>query len=153
MSTVHEGFVTYWLTPVRSDESMAAKDVIHVLVGQERIYAFNQKVASVRASLKSGDWICFYASAIGIVAHARALGKPEAHKHPQIDYDRYHLVIRLDDPQLYLDNPVVIDAAVRKRLEAFRGRNPVMTWSWFVQTTRRISEHDFRVLIGQKIME
>jgi hypothetical protein len=146
MSTTRESSATYWLTPVSSNENMRGQDIIRALVGQEMIYAFSQKVVSVRRVLEAGDWICFYASMTGIVAHARALGKPEVYDPPKIGYEHYPWVVRLGNPRLYIDNPVAINTTVRQRLDAFQGRDVGQRWSWFVQKTRRISEHDFKIL-------
>ena len=52
------------------------------------------------------------------------------------------------NPRFFFDAPVVIDAALRPRLDAFDGKIPAAPWSWFVQTTRSLSDHDFAVLTG-----
>jgi hypothetical protein len=41
---------------------------------------------------------------------------------------------------------VVLDAPMRARLQVFEKRDPNKSWSWFVQSTRRISEADFKTL-------
>jgi len=40
--------------------------------------------------------------------------------------------------------------ALRSKLDAFTGRDPSQPWSWFVQGTKVITEHDFSVLTGQR---
>lgn len=145
MNRSQEGKVTYWLTPVQSDGLRAAEDLIRTLVGREGIFAFGERT-SARDSLRPGDFICFYASRKGIVAHARAAKAPERKPHNSISYERHPWLVELEDPELYIDNPVIIDEPIRKRLDAFRGRKPNTYWSWFVQMTRRISSHDFLVL-------
>nr|QNO54515.1 hypothetical protein LPKEAICH_00005 [Methanosarcinales archaeon ANME-1 ERB7] len=47
-----------------------------------------------------------------------------------------------------LENPIVIDATLRSQLNAFKNRELNKSWAWFVQATRRITEHDFKVLTG-----
>jgi len=47
---------------------------------------------------------------------------------------------------LYIESPVIIDAALRAQLDAFSNKDETKTWAWLVQTTREISEHDFRLL-------
>jgi hypothetical protein len=64
--------------------------------------------------------------------------------------EKYPWVFRLDDVRLYLGEPVVIDAALRNRLAAFRDRDPEKFWGWFVQATRKITENDFNVLTNQE---
>ena len=145
-----EGEVVYWLTPVAPDEEQAAEQVIQALVGQARIYAFGER-APGRTRLKPGDWICFYASGKGVVAHAKITSLPEKKPHPRVRHsDQYPWVFRLSDERLYLEDPVVIDSDTRSRLDAFRGREPSKAWAWLVQATRKITEHDFRVLTRQE---
>lgn len=142
-----EGEAVYWLTPVAGDQDQTPDETVETLVGQERVYAFGDRTPG-RSRLKPGDWICFYAVGKGVVAHARVASAPKKARHPKIhNPERYPWVFDLTDVRLYLDNPVLLDAETRARLEAFRGRDPVRNWAWFVQATRRISEHDFLVLV------
>lgn len=145
-----EGEVTHWLTPVRSDEEQTAEECIQTLVGQESIYAFGERTPG-RKHIKPGDWICFYATAKGVVAHAKVASKPERKKHSKVRHsEEYPWVFRLEGAQLYPDQPIVIDAESRSQLDAFRGRDLNKRWAWYVQATRRISEHDFNILTRQK---
>lgn len=142
--------VSYWLTPVKGEDEQTAEEVIQTLVGRERIYAFGERTPG-RKHLKPGDWICFYATGKGVVAHARVTSMPEHKPHPRIRHpERYPWTFRVDDIHLYPDKPVVINAALRSNLDAFQGRDPNKSWAWFVQATRRISEHDFQILTRQQ---
>jgi len=144
-----KGETTYWLTPVRSDEEETAEECIQKLVGQEHVYAFGERTPG-RKHIKPDDWICFYATAKGIVAHARVASKPERKKHPKVrNPEQYPWVFKLTDSKLYLDNPVVIDSELRSQLEAFQDRDPGKRWAWLVQATRKTSAHDFRILTRQ----
>ncbi len=135
-----------WLTPVKSDEEQTAEEIVQTLVGQEGIYAFGERTPG-RRHLKAGDWICFYATTNGVVAHAQATSSPENRRDPRVrDPEKYPWVFQLDDAELYLDDPVVIDASLRSELDAFEGRDLNKSWAWFVQATRRISQHDFNIL-------
>jgi len=148
---VEEVEPAYWLTPVRSDEEQTAEEVIQTLVGQERIYAFGERTPG-RKHLKPGDWICFYATGKGVVGHARVVSTPEKNLHPAVrNSEMYPWVFRLDEAQLYLEEPVVIDAALRSSLDAFRDRDPNTSWAWFVQATRKVTEHDFGILTRSQI--
>ena len=141
-----EGEVAYWLTPVKSDEEQTSEEVIQTLVGQERVYAFGERTPG-RKHLKPGDWICFYATTKGIVAHAEVVSMPERKPHVRVRHsEKYPWVFRLEGTQLYLDAPIVLDTVVRSQLDAFRDRDPNKTWAWFVQATRRISARDFSIL-------
>jgi hypothetical protein len=119
-----EGDVAYWLTPVKSDEEQTAEEVIQSLVGQEQIYAFGERTPG-RKHLRPGDWICFYATGKGVVAHAKVLTKPERKSHRKVRHPEiYPWVFGLENPHLYLNEPVVIDVAVRNQLDAFHDRDP-----------------------------
>jgi hypothetical protein len=136
----------YWLSPVKSDKQETAEDVIQKLVGEESIYAYGERTPG-RKHLNPGNWICFYATGTGVIAHARVASKPEKRIHPKVrNAEKYPWVFGLDNARLYLREPVVLDAAVRARLEAFKGRDAGKSWSWFVQATRRVSRSDFETL-------
>ncbi len=142
-ATTAAGDVAYWLTPVRSDDKGTAEDVIRTLVGQDKLYAFGERTPG-RRHLKVGDRICFYATGVGVVAHAEVASAPERKSHPRLRHpERYPWLFRLDKVKLYLDKPTVIDVSTRASLDAFRGRDPNRPWAWFVQATRKVSEHDF----------
>ncbi len=136
----------YWLTPVKSDDKQTADEVIQTLVGEEKLYAFGERTPG-RRHLKPGDWICFYATTNGVIAHAKVRSRPEKKKHPKVrNSEAYPWVFNLDNARLYDDKPVVIDAEVRGKLDAFKGRDPNKSWAWLVQATRKISKHDFQIL-------
>jgi hypothetical protein len=141
-----EEVASYWLTPVRSDEEASADEVIQSLVRTEKIYAFGERTPG-RRHLKRGDWICFFATGKGVVAHAEVVSPPERKHHNKVRHPKkYPWVFRLDNTSLYLNQPTVLDAALRVKLDAFQGRDPEKSWAWFVQATRRISKHDFEIL-------
>jgi hypothetical protein len=138
--------VAYWLTPVKSNKEQTASEVIQLLVGTEKIYAFGDRTPG-RKQLKYGDGICFYESAKGVVAHARVATKPEKQPHTKVrNKEIYPWTFRLEDAKLYLNDPIVIDATLRSHLDAFEGRDSAKSWAWFVQATRKINEHDFYIL-------
>jgi hypothetical protein len=141
-----EAEANYWLTPVKSTEEETAEECVQRLVGEEKIYAFGERTPG-RKHLKPGDWICFYATTKGVVAHARINSKPERKIHPKVrQAERYPWVFGLDEAKLYLDAPVVIDATLRGNLDAFKDRDPNKNWAWFVQSTCRLTERDFDLL-------
>ncbi len=137
---------TYWLTSVRADEKRSVEEIVQSLVGHDKVYGFGDKTPG-RKRLKPGDWICFYAGPKGVIAHARVASLPEKKRHPAITYpDKFPWVFELSDSQLYLDNPVLIDPALRSQLNAFRDRDPNGPWAWFVQATHKLDQHDFELL-------
>jgi len=142
--------VTYWLTPVRGDEEHTAEECIKILVGEEKIYAFGERTPG-RKYLGPGDLIGFYASGNGVVAHAKVASRPEKKTHPKIVHpEKYPWLFRLKDEKLYLDNPIIIDTSMRSALEAFHGIDPNRAWGWFVTSTRKLSENDFKLLTRQE---
>jgi hypothetical protein len=137
---------SYWLTPVRSDDEATAEDTIVTLVGKQHIYAFGERTPG-RKHIKPGDWICFYATGKGVVAHARVASVPRKELNPHVRHsDRYPWVFDLDTEVVYLHDPVIIDPTVRANLDGFTGKDANKNWAWYVQATNRISEHDFSIL-------
>jgi hypothetical protein len=143
---VTERDVAYWLTPVASDDVQTAEEVIQTLVVENGIYAFGERTPG-RGKLKAGDWMCFYASGNGVIAHGRVSSAPEKNPHRKVrDPERFPWVFKVTEAVLYFDSPVIIDLEARARLEAFKGRDPSKSWAWFVQGTHKIAEQDFKML-------
>lgn len=147
---IEKGEKQFWLTPVKSDEEQTADECIKRLIGEEKIYAFGERTPG-RRHIKPGDFICFYSAGKGVVAHAQIISQPENKKHSKVRHpERYPWTFRVKDVNLYLENPIVIDASLRSQLDVFKESDPNKAWSWFVQATRKISEHDFKLLTGGK---
>jgi len=145
-SDTASGVPAYWLTPVKDHETETAIDCVKNLVGKYGIYAFGERTPG-RTHIKQDDWICFYAAGDGVVAHAKVVTAPEKKPDERVVHPQdYPYTLRVQDQRLYPDEPVVLDVAVRQQLDAFRGRDPERPWAWFVQATRKITEHDFRLL-------
>ena len=140
----------YWLTPVKSMGGESAQEIVERLIGKDGIYAFGERTPG-RKHLTPGDWMCFYASGgVGVIGHAEVASYPRAEPHPGVrNPERYPWVFELRKPELYVDNPTVIDADLRARLDAFEDRDPSAHWGWFVQPTRSITRHDFLILTQQ----
>lgn len=141
------GEVVYWLTPVKATKDETAEECIRRLVGEEHIYAFGKNTPG-RKRIKPGDWICFYATTKGVVAHAKVASCPEEKPHKGVRFpEQFSFVFQVSDTTLYLEKPTVIDRELRNsRLEEFKGRDPSKAWAWYVQATRQITKHDFEVL-------
>ena len=146
----YEEEANYWLTPVKSYPEESAQECIQRIVGEEHIYAFGERTPG-RKSIKPGDWICFYASGgVGVIGHAQVAPHPRNEPHSGVrDSERYPWVFDLTKPRLYLDDPTVVDADLRARLDAFEDKDPSAQWAWFVQATRSVSKHDYLVLTCQ----
>jgi len=140
----------FWITPVKDHEGETAQECVQRLVGTAHIYAFGEKTPG-RKQLKPSDWICFYANGVGVVAHAKVATAPERKPHPKvIEPDSYPYTFRVENSQLYIDNPVILDAARRSQLDAFKSRDPEKPWAWYVQGTHRITKRDFQLLTREK---
>jgi hypothetical protein len=138
--------IQYWITPVKSTDEETAEECIKKLVGEERIYAFGDKTPG-RASIKIDDRICFYATTNGVVANAVVASLPERKPHAKVrNPEQYPWIFKLKEVKLYIENPIVIDAAFRANLDAFRDKDVVGRWAWFVQGTHRVSAADFGLL-------
>ncbi len=147
-ATTHEtiSVATYWLTPVKDHATETAIECVKNLVGKHGIYAFGERTPG-RTHIKPDDWICFYAAGDGVIAHARVVSTPEKKPDSRVVHPQdYPYTLRLQDQHIYADEPVVIDVGVRQQLDAFSGRDPERPWAWFVQATRKVTEHDFQRL-------
>lgn len=133
-----------WITSVRAEKGLSAIEWVKQLVSEERRWAFGERTPG-KDRIKPPDRICFYAKGKGVVAHAVVASKPEKDKKAA-----YPWVFRLRDPVLYLDEPVAIDAGLRSRLDAFKGKESHKSWAWFVQATRNVTGQDFGLLTRQK---
>jgi len=140
--------VNYFLAPAKGDETRTAEDIVRYLVGEKKLWAFGERTP-YREVLKPGDKICFYASGKGVVAHAEIATKPEKVKKPEIKELRgYPWIFKLKNVRLYLDDPVILDADLRSKLDVFKERDQ-SAWGWFVHRTQKITEHDFKLLTKQ----
>lgn len=143
-----KGRVNYFLAPAKGDETRTAEDIVRYLVGEKKLWAFGERTP-YREVLKPGDKICFYASGKGVVAHAEIATKPEKVKKPEIKELRgYPWIFKLKNVRLYLDDPVILDADLRSKLDVFKERDQ-SAWGWFVHRTQKITEHDFKLLTKQ----
>lgn len=138
---------TYWLTPVKSDGKITAEETILSLVGKNHIYAFGERTPG-RKHIKIGDWVCFYATGKGVIAHAKVVSLPENSPHGAVrNSKKYPWTFKIDTEEIYIEEPVVVDAAKRAKLEAFSGRDIESSWAWFVQETHKLARNDFYNLI------
>ncbi len=143
----HKQEITYWLTPVSSNKEHSATEIIQFLVAEEGVYAYGNRTVG-RKQLKPGDWLCFYATGgKGVIAHAKIMSRPENNPHPKVhDSEKYPWTFRVGEHKLYLDNPTKLDAEMRNKLDAFQGKYLGKKWGLFPVASRKISEHDFKLL-------
>jgi hypothetical protein len=138
----------YLLTAVASDEVESAQEVITKLL-QAGWYVFGERTPG-RKRLKPRDLLCFYETGVGVVAEAEVTSEPERRTLPNVRHaERFPWAFQAKNPRYFFDKPIVIDAALRSQLDAFKDCDPSGSWGWFVQATRLITAHDFRLLTGQ----
>lgn len=144
---IGEGEIVYWLTPIRASEDETIEDAFDSLLVKNKIYAFGERTPG-RSEIKSEDRICFYASGKGVSAYATVASSPIKRFHNAIkDPEKYPWIFSLKDAKINSENPIVINASIRAKLDAFKDKDPTTTiWSWFVVCTRKISENDFKIL-------
>jgi hypothetical protein len=138
-----------WLmTPVSDDEEGGADDSIRTLLDRGW-YVFGDRTPG-RKNLKPGDRLCFYHSGVGVVAEAEVSTAPERKSVPvKVHHpEDYPWRFKVKNPRYFFDKPIVIDAALRAKLDAFKNRDPESAWAWLVQGTRIVTEHDFHLLTG-----
>ena len=140
---------TYWLTSVKDYEDDSALECIKRLVGEHQMYAFGERTPG-RKRLKVGDHLCFYATGRGIIANAEVASLPERKPDRRVRHSNdFPFTFRVRKSKLYVDDPVLLDAALRLKLDAMKGRNPGGSWAWFVQATHKVTERDFKLLTRQ----
>ena len=139
------------LTPVSAEGPDSGEAIIRSLLDLGW-YVFGDNTTG-RKRLKPGDRLCFYESRKGVVAKAEVSSVPDRMLPRDLRGiarrpEKFPWSFRVKNVQYFFDNPVVIDAELRARLEAFTAndRDPNGPWSWLVQGTCRVTEHDFRVL-------
>ncbi len=136
------------LTSVSDKEEGTGEEALRELLGRGW-YVFGERTPYLK-ELRPGVSICFYWSGHGVVAEAVVDGTPERKKiEVAHDPDKYPWAFRVKNVRTFFDHPVVINPALRARLDAFKDRDPDAAWAWFVQITKRISAHDFDILVGK----
>lgn len=106
-----------------------------------------------RTKLKAGDHCCFYAAKVGVVARAVIRDPADEQVAPSEwpgpdAFSPKVYKVPLSDIH-WFDTPIGIDADLRSRLNAFQGKDLSRPWSWLIQTTSSLTEHDFRLLTGE----
>lgn len=138
----------YWMTPVKNEKDEKAEVTIRKLVSENGIYAFGEHTPG-RKRIRVGDVICFYVVGKGVAAYATVSALPEKRNHPAVkNAEKYCWVFGVCDSVLFLERPRAIDASLRQKLDAFKGKDPIHWWQWLVQSTTKLTKHDFECLTG-----
>jgi len=143
-----EGFQTNLLTAVADNPHSDAEATLKSLLGRGW-YVFGPRTPGLKR-LKEGDHVAFYRKGAGVVAEAIIATKPEKKRLEWFHgSERFPWAVRVKDARYFFDKPVVIDKALRSRLQVFQAKE-YGTWAWFVQSAQILSDHDFDVLVGRK---
>jgi hypothetical protein len=133
---------SYWIIPTDAGyDEMTMKSFLRLL--ENKIFGF-QSLSMGRAKLTIDDRICFYSARMGIVADARVSSKPILDR--SIIGPFYPYIFGLEDVSVYVENPKKLDSSLRRRLDAFSGKDPEALWSWFIRIAHKVTEHDFKIL-------
>jgi uroporphyrinogen-III synthase len=138
----------YWMNPVLNERNERAEATIRRLTSENGVNAFGDHTSGSKR-IRIGDRICDYVASKGIGAYATVSSLPQKMTHPAVkNSEEYCWVLHLSNPALILDRPRPIDVKIRQSLDAFKGRDAVNWWQWFVQSTTRLTKHDYECLIG-----
>lgn len=150
------GRVNHFLLPAAdSEDGTPVLQNLHRWLGRN-LWGLGERTR-YRKHFKAGDRFCFYAKGIGVVAEATADSPVFVlqRKDGPVDLKAADLKsaygIRLKDLRWFDENPIEITSNLRSQLSSFESREPDKGWSWFVQTTSRLTPHDFAVLTERKV--
>ena len=138
----------YFIFPAAPDGGFSAEDHLRRWL-ESGAWGVRGSTAH-RKRIRAGDRACFYEKGVGVVAQASITGPADTEATPQDwpgpdQHSENVFRVPLSDIR-WLSAPRKIDLPVRERLDAFEGRDLTRPWSWFIQSTNRISAHDFEVL-------
>ncbi|MBA2633953.1 MAG: type I restriction enzyme HsdR N-terminal domain-containing protein [Chloroflexi bacterium] len=142
---------SHWMVPASGHSGVTAEQSLHNWLDSGK-WGFWESTPG-RKSIHAGDLMAFYAAGTGVVAYAEVTGDanllvaPDEWPEP-VPQDKPVYKVPLKDVK-WLPSPNKIDAQLRSSLDAFTGRDVNGVWFWLVQTTRRLSAHDFLRLTGQ----
>lgn len=139
---------TYWIIPAKNYPNEKAIDCVKRLVGNGW-WAFGpHSLAAGR--VKKGDKLCFYAANLGVIAYATAATDTyQGTTSEAMISTEFSWLLKLTDASVFTREAIKITPQLRARLDAFRDKSPKDIWSWFVQSSRQISRHDFMILTGR----
>lgn len=144
----------YWMVPAKGTND-GKPPVVQLHRWLDQGFWGVYKSTSGRTHFRPGDYICFYANQAGVVAIARIKGLADApvqeSEWPEpMPYDNSVYKVPLKEVS-WLEQPRPITSQVRAQLDAFKGKDPESgKWSWLVQSTSKLSAHDFDVLTAGK---
>jgi hypothetical protein len=140
---------TYWMMPCgKAPDGEKPVETLRRWL-DKRMWGFNKSTAG-RKHLQAGDYVCFYAAKVGVVATARIAGpadtiltQAEWPEPTPMDHEVYKVPLK---DILWLPQPRPLTKAVRAKLDVFKEHGLDVNPGFLVQTTRKLTPHDFEVL-------
>jgi hypothetical protein len=149
VDTLTELRPTYWMSPVATRRTLAADACLRLWLKRGYWGFFRSNI--MREKLRPGDWVAFYGSQIGVLAYAQVAGRADTmldeKDWPEPGRPRANVFKLPVSDVTWLPSPVLVPPLVGQLL-SFRDKRPAArrNWAWFVNSTRRIPEADFRLL-------
>lgn len=139
----------YYLLPAAKWQHKNPVDQLHAWLDRG-LWGLHESTPC-RKYLRAGDRACFYAARAGIVAAATITGEATTplrdDEVPTGPPAQRLYRVPLGDV-VWLPEPIKLDKALLARLDAFHDKPDPSAWNWIVQTTRRLTAHDFEILTG-----
>jgi hypothetical protein len=139
----------HWLIPAGNRKGIKSIDYLKMWLARG-YWALGERTPG-RKAIQPGDRACFYAAGSHqVVAYADVVGKinapvsPEEWPEPNPQSD---VLYKMPLANLtWLKPPTLLDLELRGQLEALAGQNPAGNWGLFFQTSRRLTQQDFKRL-------
>ncbi len=122
-----------------------ATDVVNELMIKESKFALGNKSGG-NASVKPKDYICFYVSGEGIIAHAEV--NSFVNKGRIKGFESYPNIFEIKNLNTF-NNPIELNEDLRRQLDAFKTTS-IKNWGWFVTNCHTVTENDFKILTSKK---
>jgi hypothetical protein len=143
--------IHYFVFPVGAESGFKPEAFLHAWLPSGQ---WGVRVSTPhRTRISAGDQCCFYIPKVGVVARAVISGRADVRMTPANwpgpnDYSADVFRVPLESVE-WLPAPLPINAALRAAMDAFVGKDASKPWAWLIQTTNQLTEHDFRLLVGQ----
>lgn len=147
--SVASGTGNYWVLPAGKRDGKSSEFILRAWLCHN-MWGMHKSTAG-RKHLRAGDHVCFYAAKVGVVATAEVAGTADKvlslSELPEEDAKHTEPIYKVPLTNVrWLPEPIPFDESLRSQLDVFRERSPSAPWSWFIQSTSKVSEHDFRLL-------
>jgi hypothetical protein len=140
-----------WIIPAGNRDGFKAIDYLKMWLSRG-YWALGERTPG-RKAIQPGDRVCFYAAGLHqVVAYADVVARidtpvtPEDWPEPRPQQNVLYKMPLVN--VTWLTPPTLLDRKMRSQLDALGGRDPDDNWGLYFQTSRRISNSDFKRLTG-----